>query len=124
MVNGFAVLRVYLGIALVALACAWPIKIRADVPPVVPCSLTTTTATVCKTGPGVLYGVFNNSTGAQTGTVLCYDNATAASGTVVMSSAALGQSQSFVLPAPRIFTNGLTCISSASVTGSVDIFRI
>ena len=96
------------------------------------CSLTTTAATPC-TVPGqqffgalptsgaavVLVGIANNSVTAQTATVLCYDNATAASGFLAASVGALGPTQLINWPLPgRPLGFGLTCQASALPVGA------
>ena len=88
------------------------------------CTLTTAAATPCLVpangGPtSVLAGVANNSLTAQTATVTCYDNPTAANGPVAASIAALGATQIISWPLPgRPLVNGLTCQASGVPSGA------
>lgn len=102
--------------SVVALA---PVAVLADIQPWNSCAITTNAATVCKTTFGVYGGISNNANVAQTATITCYDNASAASGTAIDTEAALGASQVVMRPAPGIkFANGITCLASATPTGN------
>lgn len=82
------------------------------------CLLTDSTAVTCKGSAGQIVGVVNNSLSSQTATVTCYDNASAASGTVAWNVGPLGVSQQIIFPAPgRPTSNGITCKATATPTG-------
>lgn len=116
-------------LASVALAIAFasmPAVAQAQsAPPMTPCTITTGSATVCFRGPGVFYGFVNNGVAAQTATAQCFDNASAASGVVIASTAALGASSSSGVPLAggKLFKLGATCLASGSPTGSgIDVY--
>lgn len=74
------------------------------------------TLLVVKGSPGVLGRIINSNTTAQTATFSCYDNATAASGTVLWAGI-LTASQ--VVDLEMSATNGITCnASAATVSGN------
>jgi hypothetical protein len=70
------------------------------------------TLLVIKGSKGILGRVINTNTSAQTATFTCYDNASAASGTVLYA-AVLAASQVVDVEVPA--TNGVTCVSSAAI---------
>ena len=79
-----------------------------------------TSATVIKSAAGVLYGI--RSTGIQTQPLTCYDNASAASGTIISAGAAalLGVGGALSIPPVGVnFTNGLTCQVPTAIVGTV-----
>lgn len=96
----------------------------AQAPAITPCTVASASATVCFRGPGVFFGFVNNSITAQTATMICYDNVSAASGTVIASTAALAASAtSQASPGGKVFVNGLTCLASGATTGAgIDVY--
>jgi hypothetical protein len=117
-------MRALVVVTIAALLALLPDCVKADPPALTPCLLATSSVTVCKYGPGVFYGVVNNALSAQTATVSCYDNASAASGSTVAAVGALGVTQVIQWPAGgKKFTNGLTCQASATpTTPGVEIY--
>lgn len=98
---------------------ALPSIARAENTTYTPCVLTTTAPVVCFAHAGRVPQIFNNSVTSQTANVYCYDNATAASGTVVFSMAPLGPSQVVQWADPGLsFLFGLTCQADAAATGA------
>ncbi len=97
--------------------------------PYVTCLVTTNTATICHgdtagiTKVRNVLAVFNDSAAAQTATGTCYDNNTAASGTVVFNVPALSAWQFLTLPPPgKPVYNGFTCLFTAAPSGQVEFF--
>ena len=75
-----------------------------------------TAAVIVKAAPGHLEKIVNTNVSAQTVTVTCYDNPSAASGQVLYA-AVLGASQVVELDVPAV--NGITCApSAATLTGN------
>lgn len=75
---------------------------------------------VLKNSAGVFGGITNESTSAQpSGNCVWYDNASAASGTVLYIETNIGAGQIVTMPYPGVaFVNGLTMQCAASLTGS------
>lgn len=123
-------LRRTLGFLALLLVSSWGIAdaqaYPVTPPALFPCTLTTSTPTICNTGQAgkIFYGVVNDSLTSQSVSVLCYDNAQQASGTVVASIAALGPTQIITWPAGgRRLNFGLTCVASGTPGGSgIDIW--
>lgn len=86
--------------------------------------ISTTAATVIKATPGTLFG--GTSTGIQTNALTCFDNASAASGPIVLSSAdaLLGVGGAITgIPANGVkFTLGLTCQVPVAIVNTVNIW--
>lgn len=106
-------------LALVA-AVLLPSTARADIPPanygVISAAAT---AVVIKGLPGTLFAIVSN--GTQTTVLTCYDNATAASGTVLYSGTpTAGQLIQFG-PAGNAVTNGITCEIATSIVGTINV---
>ncbi|MDB5069622.1 MAG: hypothetical protein JWM87_733 [Candidatus Eremiobacteraeota bacterium] len=71
--------------------------------------------TIVKNAPGAIVSVLITVAGTGTGNVLCYDNATTNSGTVVAVFAATIAVGPLSLPLPKMpLANGLTCVNVAS----------
>lgn len=84
------------------------------------CSIVDATVTICKNnGAAHILGFYNDTLSAQTVTVTCYDNISAASGTIVLSiGQPLGISQSSWFNEPgKKTTVGLTCQASGALAG-------
>jgi hypothetical protein len=84
--------------------------------------ISSTSAVVVKSTAGVLGGV--QTTGIQTNALTCYDNASAASGTILatgtLGTAGLGLA---AIPMGGIqAVNGITCVVPTAITGTVIIY--
>lgn len=87
-------------------------------------AITTLTTTVVKNTPGVFYGVLV-VTGAATGTVTVYDNASAASGTKLIDGASVATSGTFipVMAGGGVLTkNGVVVVSATAVGLIIPLF--
>ena len=90
-----------------------------------PYLLTGSTAVQLKIGPGAFVGVVNNSTSAQTATVLLYDSASTTNlGAPIASVATLGATQVITWPpGGRPFFNGLVAqASSTPLATGIEIY--
>jgi hypothetical protein len=111
--------RLYALLAVVFVVLATPGPARAA-DSVLPCSITATTATVCRTNPGRLTGFYGNfsAVAGTTVVVTCYDNASALSGARFILIPGAGGGQSVTLPPGGWqFVNGLTCGAATTITG-------
>lgn len=84
--------------------------------------INSTSATVVKSTPGILLGVI--STGIQTNALTCYDNSSAASGTILATGtiAAVGNGLTGLPSSGVQSTNGITCQVPTAIVGTVVIF--
>jgi hypothetical protein len=85
-------------------------------------SISGTTAVVIKNAPGVLLGVM--TTGIQTNALTCYDNASAASGTIVSTGTlgVIGAGLSAIPQGGIQTVSGITCQVPTAIIGTVLIF--
>ncbi len=113
--------------ALIGFLLALIVPAQADVVQavMVPASYTVisgTTATVIKNAPGVFLGVL--TTGIQTNALTCYDNASAASGTIIGTGtlATVGLGLAGLPPGGVQATAGITCQVPTAIVGTVVVF--
>lgn len=77
------------------------------------------TLLVVKSSPGILAKIWNTNTTAQSATFTCYDNASAASGTVLWAGVLPAAGYTSVIALDVAATNGITCnASAATVSGN------
>jgi hypothetical protein len=78
--------------------------------PYTPTYISTATTTVVRSTPGVLFSI--TVTGGTAGTIIVYDNATAASGTILASFGSTNAIQTYIFDVTA--EKGVTVITSAA----------
>jgi hypothetical protein len=109
-------------LSLTALACV-ALPACADTPAAKPLTISATTATQVKTGPGIFFGA--TSAGIQTNALSCYDNTSQAG--QLLWTGILGAAGAGITPFPSggvAFATGLNCQVPTAIVTSVTIWYL